>query len=80
MVNVVSIGSEGHGWGVLAQSLGIAPGSPQFFELKEQLRARTRKMTAEVGAEAGSKIMVQKRAEKNEKKDFENHGNKGNTR
>lgn len=80
MVNVVSIGSEGHGWGVLAQSLGINPGSAQFFELKEQMRTRTRKMTAEVSAEVGSKIMVQKHTEKNEREDFENHGNKGNKR
>ena len=80
MVNVVNIGSEGHGWSVLARSLGVDPGSAQFFQLKEQMRARTRTMVSEVDAEHGNKIMVQKKTEKNEKQSLENNGNKGNKR
>jgi len=28
--------TEGHGWGVLAQALGVKPGSAEFFALKEK--------------------------------------------
>lgn len=31
---VLTDGSEGHGWGVLAQTLGVAPGSDAFHALK----------------------------------------------
>lgn len=29
-------GVEGHGWGILAQTIGIAPGSAEFFALKQK--------------------------------------------
>jgi hypothetical protein len=32
---VLAAGQEGHGWGVLAQALGIKPGSTEFMALKQ---------------------------------------------
>ncbi|HWR11174.1 MAG TPA: hypothetical protein VN445_05100 [Rectinemataceae bacterium] len=29
-------GVEGHGWGILAQTIGIAPGSPEFHAFKQK--------------------------------------------
>jgi hypothetical protein len=34
---IVAAGTDGHGWGVLAQALGMAPGSAEFHALKEEL-------------------------------------------
>lgn len=40
--------TEGHGWGVLAQKLGIAPGSAEFFALKEKLEEHNGAMISEM--------------------------------
>jgi len=63
VTTAVSMGTEGHGWGVLAKALGIDPGSAEFFQLKEQMRTRTRTMASEIGAAHGNKVMAQERTE-----------------
>lgn len=65
VVQAASLNTEGHGWGVLAQALGIDPGSAQFFALKEQMRTHTQTMASEVGAEHGNKLMAQIHTETN---------------
>ncbi len=70
VTTAASMGTEGHGWGVLAQALGIDPGSAEFFQLKEQMRNRTQTMASEIGAAHGNKVMAQERTETN----TENHG------
>ncbi len=63
VTTAASMGTEGHGWGVLAKALGVDPGSAEFLQLKEQMRTRTRTMASEIGAEHGNKVMAQERTE-----------------
>ena len=85
VVQVASLNTEGHGWGTLAQALGIDPGSAQFFELKEQMRTHSRTMASEVAAEHGNRSMTQTQTETSAKnrdnngvgKGSENQGNHG---
>jgi len=58
VVQAASMNTSGHGWGVLAQALGIDPGSQEFFALKEKLQIRTRTMASEVAAEHGNRVMT----------------------
>jgi hypothetical protein len=53
IAQAASIGGDGHGWGVLAQALGISPGSPEFLALKAQMRNRTRTMASDIAKEHG---------------------------
>lgn len=66
VTQAASLNMEGHGWGALAQALGIDPGSKQFFALKEQMRTRTRDMASEVGSEHGNKVRAEEQNEYNE--------------
>ena len=43
--------TKGHGWGVLAQALGIKPGSAEFFALKTKLGERNENMVATMNHE-----------------------------
>lgn len=45
---VLAQGTEGHGWGVLAQVLGVKPGSDEFFALKGKILDRGGKFGKEV--------------------------------
>jgi hypothetical protein len=56
IAQAASIGGDGHGWGVLAQALGISPGSPEFLALKEQMRNRTRTMASDIAKEHGKSL------------------------
>jgi len=63
VVQAASMNTSGHGWGVLAQALGIDPGSQEFFALKEKLQIRTRTMASEVAAEHGNRVMTQQQTQ-----------------
>jgi len=63
VVQAASMNISGHGWGVLAQALGIDPGSQEFFALKEKLQIRTRTMASEVAAEHGNRVMTQQQTQ-----------------
>jgi len=63
VVQAASMNTSGHGWGVLAQALGIDPGSQEFFALKEKLQIRTRTMASEVAAEHGNRVMMQQQTQ-----------------
>lgn len=41
-------GTDGHGWGVLAQALGIKPGSTEFMELKGKILKGNKAMLGEL--------------------------------
>jgi hypothetical protein len=45
---VLAQGADGHGWGVLAQVLGVKPGSDEFFALKGKILDRGAKLGKEV--------------------------------
>lgn len=45
---VVAEGTDGHGWGVLAQALGIKPGSVEFMELKGKIVKGNKAMLGEL--------------------------------
>lgn len=66
VTQVSTMHAEGHGWGVLAQALGIDPGSERFFELKEQMRTHTRTMASEIETEYSPKLMVKEKERENE--------------
>lgn len=66
VAQVASMNTSGHGWGVLAQALGINPGSQEFFALKEKLQIRTRTMASEVAAEHGKRVMTQEQTQNRE--------------
>ena len=63
LVQAASMNASGHGWGVLAQALGLDPGSEDFFALKEGLQIRTRAMASEVAAEHGNRVMTQQQTQ-----------------
>ncbi|HCX96980.1 MAG TPA: hypothetical protein DHU26_08450 [Spirochaetaceae bacterium] len=63
VAQAASMNTSGHGWGVLAQALGIDPGSQEFFALKEKLQIRTRTMASEVAAEHGNRVMTQQQTQ-----------------
>ncbi len=64
-------GTEGHGWGVLAQVLGVKPGSDEFFALKGKIVERGDK----IGKEARER--KQEREEKQGKGEKPEKGGKG---
>ena len=59
LVQAASMHASGHGWGVLAQALGIDPGSKEFLALKQTLQIHTRTMASEVAAGHGNRVMTQ---------------------
>jgi len=63
VVQAASMNASGHGWGVLAQALGLDPGSQDFFALKEKLQIRTRAMASKVAAEHGNRVMTQQQTQ-----------------
>lgn len=72
VAEAAGLGTDGHGWGVLAQALGIDPGSSAFLALKEQMKVRTRNMASEVAAEhRADKAKNENKTEANNQK----HGN-----
>lgn len=69
---IVLVGeTEGHGWGVLAQALGIKPGSAEFFALKDKLGEHNDNVVAAMNHERGEKD------QKNGKSENENGENGG---
>ena len=72
VAEAASLRTDGHGWGVLAQALGIDPGSSAFLALKEQMKVRTRNMASEVAAEhSANKVKNENKTEISTQK----HGN-----
>lgn len=70
-------GTEGHGWGVLAQVLGVKPGSDEFFALKGKILNRGGKLGKEV-REAKEERERKEKAEKEARGGkSENDGGKG---
>ena len=60
-------GTEGHGWGVLAQVLGVKPGSDEFFALKGKIVERGGKIGKEAREEREEREQKQGKGEKPEK-------------
>ncbi len=61
---------EGHGWGLLAQKLGIKPGSPEFHALKARWTERKGAMLGNLKREEqGGKPEKAEKGEKQEKPD-----------
>lgn len=75
VVQAASMNTSGHGWGVLAQALGIDPGSQEFFALKEKLQIRTRTMASEVAAEHGNRVMTPQQQTQNRAQTGADQGN-----
>ncbi|MFZ5860468.1 MAG: hypothetical protein ACOYVH_06995 [Spirochaetota bacterium] len=75
VVQAASMNTSGHGWGVLAQALGIDPGSQEFFALKEKLQIRTRTMASEVAAEHGNRVMTPQQQTQNRAQTGAEQGN-----
>ena len=68
---VLAQGTEGHGWGVLAQVLGVKPGSDEFFALKGKILDRGGKLGKEAREEK------QPKGEKPEKEEKGGQGKGG---
>ena len=63
--------TEGYGWGVLAQALGVKPGSAEFFALKTKLGERNENVVAAMNHER------EKNGQENGKGENENGENNG---
>ena len=63
--------AEGHGWGLVAQALGIKPGSAEFFALKTKLGERNENVVATMNHER------EKNGQENGKGENENGENNG---
>ncbi len=62
--------TEGHGWGVLAQALGIKPGSAEFFALKNKPGEHNDNVVAAMNHER------EKNGQENAKRENEDGGNR----
>jgi len=76
---VLAEGSDGHGWGVLAQVLGIKPGSDEFFALKGKVNNRGIKLSKQVreAMEERAKKEKESKGDKPEKEGGQGNGTKG---
>ncbi len=75
---VLAEGTEGHGWGILAQVLGVKPGSDEFFALKGKIVERGGKLGKEVreAKEERERKEKEARGEKPEKEGGQGKGGK----
>lgn len=76
---LIADGTEGHGWGIFAQTLGIAPGSAEFHALRLRWGEHQGQMIRAMNQEREKNTYTKSYGEGNEKGVAEKSGGAGNS-